>query len=67
MKGLSHTDHQSYDMPLELELAKRWDLRTLSEYLLPFMPQAAIDLLYPEPTEALEDSDGESESDSDSE
>jgi hypothetical protein len=66
VKPLSHIDHQSYDAPLPLELAKQWDLRTLSKYLIAFMPQAAIDLLYPEPAEQLDDADGE-ESASDSE
>jgi hypothetical protein len=53
VKALSHPDYDSYDGPLPLELAKQWDLRTLPTYLAGLMPQAAIDLLYPLPTEEL--------------
>ena len=67
MKALSHPDYDSYDGPLPLELAKQWDLRTLSTYLAGLMPQAAIDLLYPLPTEELGGADDSEDSASDSE
>ena len=48
------------------ELAKQWDLRKLSIYLIQWLTQAAIDLLYPEQEEAdpdavLEDEGEESD------
>ena len=46
-----------------MELAKAWDLRTLSKYLVTWLPQAAVDLLYPEPTEDQPE-DGESDNES---
>ena len=66
VKPLSHPDYESYEGPLPLELAKQWDLRTLSKYLINFLTQAAIDLLYPEPTDELADSDNDDNSGSDS-
>ena len=52
------------DEPIPLELAV--DLRKLSIYLIQWLTQAAIDLLYPEPEEAdpdavLEDEGKESD------
>ena len=54
------------DEPTPLELAKQWDLHKLSIYLIQWLTQAAIDLLYPEPEEAdpdavLEDEGEESD------
>ncbi len=58
-----------YSEPIPLELAKQWDLRTLSKYLPPPITQEQIDERYPLPTERigeLEDNDSdESTSDSD--
>jgi hypothetical protein len=58
-----------YTEPIPLELAKQWDLRTLSKYLPPPVTQEQIDEWYPEPTAQigdLEDDDSdESTSDSD--
>ena len=44
---------------IALELAKQWDLRTLSKFLPPPITQADIDIWYPEPLELepLEDED----------
>jgi hypothetical protein len=58
-----------YSEPIPLEVAKQWDLRTLSKYLPPPITQEQIDELYPLPTERvgeLEDNDSD-ESTSDSE
>jgi hypothetical protein len=58
-----------YTEPIPLELAKQWDLRTLSKYLPPPITQEEIDEWYPEPTAQigdLEDNDSdESTTDSD--
>ena len=58
-----------YSEPLPLELAKQWDLRTLSKYLPPPITQEQINEWYPLPIERigeLEDNDsGESTSDLD--
>jgi hypothetical protein len=70
VKPLAHADFDSYDAPIPLELAKQWDLRTLSVYLRNWMGQAQIDALYPEPTEQLEEDGSDSDasnSESDSE
>ena len=55
-------EFQMYTEPLPLELAKQWDLRTLSKYLPPPLTQEQIDEWYPEPTAQLRDLE---ESDSD--
>jgi hypothetical protein len=52
-----------YTAPIPLELAKQWDLRTLSKYLPPPITQEQIDEWYPEPTAQIgdledDDSDG---------
>ena len=68
IKAITNQDYQSYTGPIPLDLAKQWDLRKLSKYLINFMTQAEIDVLYPEPTEDEPDSDGSSsDDDSDSE
>jgi hypothetical protein len=66
VKPLAHADFESYDGPLPLDLAKQWDLRTLSVYLRDYLSQDQIDRLYPEPQEALGDDDDSSDSASDS-
>jgi hypothetical protein len=62
-------EFQMYTEPIPLELAKQWDLRTLSKYLPPPITQDQIDEWYAEPTAKigdLEDNDtDESTSDSD--
>jgi len=58
-----------YSEPIPLEVAKQWDLRTLSKYLPPPITQEQIDEWYPLPTERVgefEDNDSD-ESTSDSE
>ena len=55
-------EFQMYTEPLPLELAKQWDLRTLSKYLPPPLTQEQIDEWYPEPTAQQRDLE---ESDSD--
>jgi hypothetical protein len=58
-----------YSEPIPIELAKQWDLRTLSKYLPPPITQEEIDTWYPEPTALigeLEENDANgSSSDSD--
>jgi hypothetical protein len=44
-------DYQGYSEPIPLELAKQWDLRTLSTFLPPPVTQEEIDIWYPEPNE----------------
>jgi len=67
-KPISHQDYQSYDAPLPIELAKAWDLRTLSKYLRFWLSQDEIDALYPEPKEDQpDDSDSSGDEGSDSE
>ena len=66
IQPLAHPDFGSYDGPLPLELAKQWDLRTLSVYLREHLTQAEIDQLYPEPQDALDQDSSDSDSDSDS-
>ena len=56
--------YQLHTEPLPLEHAKVKDLRTLSVYLQPYMPQASIDALYPCPdVDDSEDDDFDSEND----
>ena len=62
---LAHPDFESYEGPLPLELAKQWDLRTLSVYLRDYLYQDEIDRLYPEPQKAVGDDNSDSDSDSD--
>ena len=47
---IADPEFQMYSEPLPLELAKQWDLRTLSKYLPPPITQEQIDEWYPEPT-----------------
>ena len=57
---LSAPEFTAYTEPIALELAKQWDLRTLSKFLPPPITQADIDIWYPEPLEVepdLEDED----------
>ena len=59
-------DFDGLDEPIPLELAKQWDLHKLSIYLIQWLTQDAIDMLYPEPEEAdpdavLEDEGEESD------
>ena len=66
---ISHQDFLMYSEPIPIELAKQWDLRTLSKYLPPPITQEQRDEWYPEPTaqiDELEDNvTDESTSDSD--
>ena len=66
---ISHPEFLMYSEPIPIELAKQWDLRTLSKYLPPPITQEQRDEWYPEPTaqiDELEDNvTDESTSDSD--
>ena len=44
-------EFQAYLEPIPLELAKQWDLRTLSTFLPLPVTQEEIDIWYPEPNE----------------
>jgi hypothetical protein len=60
---IADPEFQMYSEPIPLELAKQWDLRTLSKYLPPPITQEQIDEWYPEPTAQIgdlqdDDSDG---------
>jgi hypothetical protein len=48
---LNAAEFQAYLEPIPLELAKQWDLRTLSTFLPPPITQEEIDIWYPEPCE----------------
>jgi hypothetical protein len=56
VKGLTHRDFESYSGPIPLDIAKQWDLRKLSKYLINYLTQPQIDALYPEPNEDEADS-----------
>ncbi len=48
---LNAAEFQAYLELIPLELAKQWDLRTLSTFLSPPIIQEEIDIWYPEPCE----------------
>jgi hypothetical protein len=50
IKPISDPEYLMYSEPIPIELAKQWDLRTLSKYLPPPITQEQIDEWYPEPT-----------------
>jgi len=66
---ISHPEYLMYSEPIPIELAKQWDLRTLSKYLPPPITQEQINEWYPEPTAQIGELEGndtdESTSDSD--
>ena len=51
LRPLHAPEFTAYTEPIALELAKQWDLRTLSKFLPPPITQADIDIWYPEPLE----------------
>jgi hypothetical protein len=61
---IHYPEFQAHNEPIQLELAKEWDLRKLSTYLGPYLDQAAIDNLYPLPDRSVEADNSESDSES---
>ena len=61
-KPLTHSDFDSYTVPLPLEIAKQRDLRKLSSYLSTWHNQDEIDALYPEPEDDAASDESESDS-----
>ncbi len=65
IRPITHPDFIMYTEPIPLELAKQWDLRTLSTFLPPPITQEQIDEWYPQPQEYIAGQELNEYSDSD--
>ena len=65
IRPITHPDFIMYTEPIPLELAKQWDLRTLSTFLPPPITQEEIDEWYPQPQENIAGQELNEYSDSD--